>query len=304
MSKKAHNLDIHMYSLNDILGLFELSYDITLEDMKRAKRRVIMTHPDKSKLSAEYFIFYKKAYEVVLRFYENSNKQNAKVETTKYEPMKNDTNSSTTRQVKTAIGNMDTKQFQTKFNQLFEENMRDDTQDPAKNEWFSKDEPIYKADEQVSSKNIAQVFDTFKQKNAEMVKYRGVQEMKLQNSGTRLYENDEEDDDIYISSDPFGKLKFDDLRKVHKDQTIFAVSERDLQKVPQFTSVDHMMRERGKQSLTPLEKQEAEYMLAMRDKQYREKIMQKEYNAGLKTMEYAEKNKAVMSSFLHICNGP
>ena len=65
MSKKAHNLDIHMYSLNDILGLFELSYDITLEDMKRAKRRVIMTHPDKSKLSAEYFIFYKKAYELL-----------------------------------------------------------------------------------------------------------------------------------------------------------------------------------------------------------------------------------------------
>jgi hypothetical protein len=31
-------------------------------------------------------------------------------------------------------------------------------------------------------------------------------------------------------------------------------------------------------------------------------MMQKEYNAQLKTMEYEQKNKAVLSSFLHLRN--
>ena len=45
---KAHNLDIHMYSLHDLLNLFELDYNINTEDLKRAKKKVLMTHPDKS----------------------------------------------------------------------------------------------------------------------------------------------------------------------------------------------------------------------------------------------------------------
>ena len=32
---------------------------------------------------------------------------------------------------------------------------------------------------------------------------------------------EEEDTDDYVACDVFSKLKFDDLRKVHKDQTVF-----------------------------------------------------------------------------------
>ena len=49
---KSHNLDIHMYSLKDLLGLFNTDYNMTFEDLKRAKKQVLMTHPDKSKLPA------------------------------------------------------------------------------------------------------------------------------------------------------------------------------------------------------------------------------------------------------------
>ena len=57
----GHNLNIHMYTLDDLLGLFDLTTRISLEDLKRAKKKVLMLHPDKSKLSSEYFLFYKKA---------------------------------------------------------------------------------------------------------------------------------------------------------------------------------------------------------------------------------------------------
>ena len=79
MSINEHNLNIHMYSLEDLLGLFDLTYNISQDDLKRAKKVVLMTHPDKSKLDSKYFLFYKKAFDVVVRFYDNQNKQNQKI---------------------------------------------------------------------------------------------------------------------------------------------------------------------------------------------------------------------------------
>ena len=73
---QPHNLNINTYSLDDLLGLFNLSYDISMEDLKRAKKVVLMTHPDKSRLPPDYFLFYKKAFDVVVKFYEENNRQN------------------------------------------------------------------------------------------------------------------------------------------------------------------------------------------------------------------------------------
>jgi hypothetical protein len=293
-----------MYNLQEILGLFDLTYTITIEDLKRAKKKVLMLHPDKSRLSPDYFLFYKKAFDIILQLYENNNKQNQTInsETVKYKPLENTLNNAAKNKVKTVIGEMDKSDFNNTFNQLFNDNM---VKKPSqtRNDWFSKEEPIYNIDPNVSTKNMGAVLDTIKQKNAELIKYNGIQELYVNsNSGSRLYDENEDEDaeDVYISTDPFSKLKFDDLRKVHKDQTVFAVSERDINKVQQYSSIDHFMRERGKQTLTPLEKQEAEYMLAMKDKQYRERLMQKEYQANLKTLENAEKNKTVLSSFLRL----
>lgn len=41
-----HNLDIQNYSFHDIMELFELDIDnVTHEDLKKAKKRVLMIHP-------------------------------------------------------------------------------------------------------------------------------------------------------------------------------------------------------------------------------------------------------------------
>jgi hypothetical protein len=296
-----------MYKFEEILGLFDLTYDISIEDMKRAKKKVLMTHPDKSRLPPDYFLFYKKAFDIVVRFYEEQNKQNQKLPTEKqnYDTSNIDTsNKSMSKQVSNVIDKMSEIEFQQKFNKLFEENMstRPDT---SKNEWFHKDEPIYDINEKVNSNNMGQVFDKIKETQQQMAidRYRGVENLYVNmDSGARLYDDDENDDEMYVTCDPFSKLKFDDLRKVHKDQTVFSVSERDIHKVPQYSSVDHFMRERGKQTLTPLEKQEAEHVLASQDKVYRERMMRKEYEAQMKSSQYTEKNKTVLSNFLRIQN--
>jgi len=300
---KTHNLNIHMYKLNELLDLFGLSYDISIEDLKRAKKIVLMTHPDKSNLSPDYFLFYKKAFDIIVQFYENQTKQNRPVpkEEMKYESMNtNCYDKSSSNKIRNTINEMPTNEFQSRFNQLFEENMSSKP-DVSKNDWFTKDDNIYKVPENVNSKNIGQVFQRFKEENSNTVlaKYRGVECINTQ-SGTGYY--DEEDNDQYVACDVFSKLKFDDLRKVHKDQTIFAVSENDYEKVPQFSSVDHYVRERSKVSMTPLEKNQAELMLSEQERQYRETMMKKEHAAKLKSMEFEQKNKTVLGNFMRLGN--
>ena len=80
MSSPVHNLNIQTYSLDEILGLFDLNdYNISVQDLKQAKKRVLMLHPDKSKLEPKYFLFYKKAFDIVVQFYDNQNRQNREV---------------------------------------------------------------------------------------------------------------------------------------------------------------------------------------------------------------------------------
>lgn len=302
MSQRPHNLDIHMYSLQELLGLFDLDYSITLEDMKRAKKKVLMTHPDKSKLAPEYFLFYKKAFDIVVKFYENQNKQNQQVSTEKrvYDRGESSTNKELQRTVSKNIQSMDKQNFNKTFNELFDKNMVTKTNN-ERNQWFTSETAIYENNDKVNTQNMGQAFDRIKETQRGMVKYNGVENLYMKSDfGNSIY--DDENEDVYVSSDPFSKLKFDDLRKVHKDQTVFGVSEKDIHRVQQYASVDHMMRERGKQSLTPLEKQEAERILAQQNQQYREQMMHKEYADKLRTMQYEEKNKTVLATFMRIQN--
>ena len=304
-ASSQHNLNINTYSLEELLGIFDLKYHITIEDIKRAKKKVIMLHPDKSKLPADYFLFYKKAFDIVCQFYENQNRQNADVsaKNTAYVPMKAPT--SALQQVSTVIEKMGEKGFQAKFNELFEQNMAKKP-DPERNAWFKTDEPAYQIDPNVNTKNMGEVLENIKQKTQGMVKYAGVQSLYTGGQpgpGAGLYDDDDGQSDEYVSCDPFSKLKYDDLRKVHKDQTVFSVSEADFAKVPKYASVDQYNRARTETAGTPLEKTEAEAILANREREMQEKMMQRQYQASLRTMEYEQKNKNVMASFLYLGNG-
>jgi len=296
-----HNLNIHMYSLEEVLGLFDLKYQLTIDDLKRAKKKVLMLHPDKSKLSSEYFLFYKKAFDIIVQFYENQNKQNKAVENIDYKPLNGELNKTNTKNVTSAIKEMNPEKFQNKFNQLFEENMAKKP-NSSKNEWFAKDEPIYNIDQNVNASNMRDVLENMKQNNNAIINYRGVENLYSSGSGTNVYDDDDIIDNSYVTSDPFSKLKYDDLRKVHKDQTVFAVSERDFEKVQTYSSVDHFVRERSRHSLDPMEKQKAEQVLATKERQMQEEMMKRQYQSNLRTMQYEEKNKAVLSSFMMLEN--
>ena len=51
-----------------------------------------------------------------------------------------------------------------------------------------------------------------------------------------------------------------------------------------------------------MEKQIAEKQLERENAVYKQHMMQKEYDAKLKSMKYEEKNKSVLSNFLRLTN--
>ena len=147
---------------------------------------------------------------------------------------------------------------------------------------------------------MGQVMQSVKTQAASLVKYRGVENF-YGGGGTNFYEDGEEESDSgYIASDLFSNLKFDDLRKVHKDQTVFAVSEADYDPSKRVQNIDLLARERSSQDLTPMEKSYAENIPAEQQREYEKRMYQKQHDSRLRTIEYERKNDNVMANFLRL----
>jgi hypothetical protein len=291
-----HNLDIYSYSFTDILDLFHLKPRFNESDLKHAKLIALRTHPDKSGLLPQYFLFYKKAYDIVLEYYKNTQKTEAIV------PNENPVYSSEQTPIKSvqqSISSVEnTKQFNDRFNELYDKNMKTQI-DTEKNRWFKDETPVY--DIKVSSiSGIHGAIDNIKQTSSALSKYQGVQEMTLLSSGSALYEEDS--DETYVTCDPFSKLKFDDLRKVHKDHTVLAVSERDFDSSKTFGSTDEIRSARENQRLTPLEKGSAEKILKESENKKQELLLKRQHTAHLQTMRFEEKNSIILAEFLRLGN--
>ena len=307
---QTHNLEIQSYSLEDILSLFELSFEFDIEDLKRAKKKVLMIHPDKSKLPSEYFLFYKRAFEIIVQFHTEKNRQSQQVPTQPmvYNKTQNIDSESmysknTRTQINSVIQEMGPVAFHSSFNALFDKNMAKKI-DEEKNNWFTNENPAYNVDSSVSTPgNLGNAMDTLRTKQTGIVQFRDVGMLQYGNVGANLYDEDNHQttQSEYLECDPFSKLKFEDLRKVHKDQSIFAVSESDLSNIKTYNSIDHFVKDRDV-DITPLDKNHAEKIMHQHKMEYERTIMKKQYASKIQSMEYTQKNKSVLSAFLHISN--
>jgi hypothetical protein len=297
----THNLDINTYSLEEIFGLFDLNYNLTEDSMRAAKKKVLMIHPDKSRLPANYFHFYKQAYEIVLNIYKQKSKFNdgAKGAPQQYSPDIEQHASIGNNGAPSTDANISKKFSNSKFNELYDQNMVRKT-DTSRFEWFKRDEPVMDdfSKRQVNPKNMGSELEAIKQKQSALQVYKGVQEMQS-GGGTSYFEDDEESNE-YVACDVFSKLKFDDLRKVHKDQTVFAISESDFNKRAQYKTVDQFVRERDAGGSAPLSKAEAAQLLERQQREKEQLIMNKQHRDYMLQKEYEEKQKAVRAAFLQL----
>jgi hypothetical protein len=178
--------------------------------------------------------------------------------------------------------------------------------DPSKHDWFRQESAQDDfTGRGINSKNMGEALEEIKQKQSsnQMSVYNGVRDIRQVGFGTSYYEDqDEGHNDSYVECDIFSKLKFDDLRKVHRDQTVFAVSEKDFSKVPQYKSVDQYMNVREQNKGAAMSKEESNGVLEKQQRLYEQAMMQKQQRDLLLQREYEAKQKAVQAAFMRIGN--
>lgn len=303
---RSHNLNIHQYTLDELYALFDCRREtITIEDLKRAKQRVLMTHPDKSGMPADYFIFYKRALEVLATDYtelhrvEESGKRMQQLAQNDY----NYTHGSgdeeeRARMIAGQAARGD--KFTQDFNRIFEEQLQTKV-DESRNEWFRDDRAAYDTSKTTKG-NMAQSMEEIKRQQRALAVYRGgVQEM-THYMGSRFYDQAQEEDQggQYISGDPFAKLRFEDLRRVHKDETVFSVSESDYNNTKTYKNVEEYNRARSSQTFEQITKEQGERALQQREQERIARLQQyqrQEYERGL---ENEKKQAAIKSMFLRL----
>jgi len=287
------NLDISRYSLSSIYEMFGVFPDtLTIDDLKVAKRRVLMTHPDKSHMPTEYFQFYTKALQVLVDDYARNH-----TEAHYGQRMKDMQNSgykyageteediALKRQYqKTASG----KEFIQNFNRVFETEMRAPVVD--NNSWFRSQEDEYgdSGFKAKSQSDMGRAMQAVKQRQQAIIVHRGIQEYQTSH-GSAFYEDTRGGGDTepgqYIAADPFAKLKYDDLRRVHKDETVLSVGESDYDRMPKYRNVDEYNRARDakydmcseEQALNRLREAEAARVARIRELQKEDLIRGAEY---------------------------
>jgi hypothetical protein len=305
---EEHNLNITTYSFTELLALFDLdSTTISKQNIYSAKRRVMMMHPDKSSLPKEYFLFYKKALELIVEFYNEDNKMHKCIPV---EPMKYhgiscigekdaDMNSNS---IQKALSVIPIEEFSNKFNSAFEREMAPE-RSPWNNEWFSDvSEPdIFKSmSSKITPGNMGSVFDNIRDRQGIIIKHKEV--IPLSSGGVacgNLYNDSSGETEEYVSCDPFSQLKYEDLRKVHKDHTVFAVGERDFDKMHKYKSIEEYSHSRQNMP-EPMSRVDAMKTLESNEEQWRQQMLAKEYEAKQRTMGYHEKSQRMLSSFLQI----
>jgi len=292
MNKFEPSLDIQDYTLSELLELFDISdTKISVDDIKKAKKRVLMLHPDKSHKDPKYFLFFKKAFDIVLEFYNNQHKIDQPTTSTEYTLPETNQNTNVIKQVNNDLSHSE---FNAKFNRLFEQHGLTETPDTSQNDWFTHEEgpSVFKTERVTKSDDIGDTFGKMKQ-TMELTNYNGVQNMKM-GLGCSLYK---QDPNQYASSGSSSSLPYDDLRRVYRDQSILPVHETDFKNVKTYASVDDYKRDQKSHSYKPLSESASQKILNTREKTLHDHYVQQEYAAKLEDKKTEKRNQEFMSAF-------
>ena len=231
------DLNIDNYDLEDLLNLFHLNYEFDENDMKRAKTIALKTHPDKSGLPKEVFLFFMKAYKMIESIYEFKMKRAKCARNTSYENEKMESDKKALLLKK--LDGMKAKDFNKWFNNMFEKvKVNDDDVDSGYGKWFKSNEDVN--EETVTNKrDMEAAFNRKKAASRELVLHKGVNEMV----GGGGYDLTRSKPDEY-SSDIFSKLQYDDLRKAHTE-TVVPVTHEDYLRRKKYNNVESLKKDRA-----------------------------------------------------------
>ena len=280
------DLDIDNYDLDDILKLFNLSYNFTHADLKMAQRKALQTHPDKSKLPSNYFIFFMKAYKLLSKIYFFRFK---KGKSTTYDTDIN-------KEQRILLDNINKNDFNQWFNEMFEKvKIKDNDQDSGYEQWY-RSEADNKELKRIPFSQFGQEFEKHKRECKQLIVQKELTEM-----GDEAGFNLLRDKPVSYSSSVFSKLCYEDLKKAHTE-TVVPVTHEDYLKKPQFSNIGSYKAYRDGQKTTPPSLEQSRRFLAEKIKTNSEGDVRRIYGILKQDEDIAKSNEKWWSSIKRLKN--
>ena len=244
------DINIDNYNLYELLGLFKLNEGFTHEELKSAKQVVYATHPDKSGLDKKYFLFFSKAYRLIVQVNEFKTKST-----------KQDVDKHLSFQEMTADGVEPYKQkiidgfskdagFNKKFNELFDKHyIKPEEDSEGHGEWLSSKEEIDRSYE--NRKKESRALTTTNQVIDGLGAYSS---LEVSNLGSSV--------GSFTSTG-----KYEDVKNIYTRDSVIGVSEEDYDKSKVHSSVDSLRAARDSQDLTPLDAESANRVIRKGEEQ-------------------------------------
>ena len=254
------DLDIENYELEDILNLFKLQYNFVEADLKKAYRVALKLHPDKSKLSGDYFRFYMKAYKIVEKvFYFRKQRKKSKYDTI-YNAKETDDNDDKAILLHSLNGKS-IQEFNQWFNKMFEKvKVKDEEDDTGYGSWIKNNKMNEDENEKVALSDFGRAFEAKKTECKALVNHQGIKEME-ENDGYNLVREKVNN----YSSGLFSKLPYEDFKKAHTE-TVIPVTHQDFLNKEKFSSLETYKKHRDSQEVVPPSLQQSQQYLAEREK--------------------------------------
>lgn len=202
------DLNLENYELDDILNLFSLQSNYNSDDLKKAKHVVLKMHPDKSGLDKKYFLFFKKAFDVIVEIYKfrlGEKKQR--------EDLDESISDESLKLFKS--GN-----FNKKFNELFNKvKIHDNESDNGYGSWFKSNEDIEDIGDKKYNKDEMNTIIESKKKRLMSESLTIHKDISIIDSGSNYYGLERDTIKDY-SSDIFSNLQYEDLKKAHTETVV------------------------------------------------------------------------------------
>lgn len=284
------NIDLNLdnYNLEDILSLFKIPYNFVEADLKSAKRVVLQTHPDKSKLPKEYFLFFSSAYKILYSIHQFRTKSKCP-KSTEYIVEEDKEKAILLRDLSKK------KNFNKIFNEMFEKhNIRDERASSGYGDWLKSNEDI---DDRIASKtNMGEMFEEKKREMKALIIHNGIQEL-----GSDGHEYLAGDAPESYGSSMFSSLQYEDLRKAHRESVI-PVTHDDYEKRTKYGSVTELQMSRASQDITPKSLEQSKNYLEDRKEMEDRQDVQRAYTLAKRDEAVRKTNDLFLSRFKQLTN--
>jgi len=290
------DLNIDNYNLDDIFNLFGIPKDFVEEDVKKAKKIVLKTHPDKSGLHPDYFRFYSKAYKKLYFIWKfksvSSNEKPYDEVVEEYNdkdkaPYLSEHKKGTLKEFLSTNKIDKGENFNKWFNTQFEKNkIHNDEEKNGYGDWLKSNEDI-DDEKKISYTQLGEEIEKKKQHVRSLVVHKGIDELYSNFSGASNLTGDSPE---CFSSDLFSSLQYEDLKKAHVESVI-PVTMEDYNNVKKFNNLNEYNIYRNSQNNVPLSEIQAAEYLNNKNKQEEIQTTERAYKLA-KQLEENNKNQS------------